>query len=255
MVDLDIALAVLQNKARRSILERLVREPHYPLQLAKQIGISQQAVMKHLKMLEDAEFVVKMKAASNKGGPPKNIYTVKQAISLRIDLGPDLFQCEQRSLPAGGPLKLSNKLSGEVVSIAEIVSGRKRIGVGEGAHHLSAISEAIDAIDKERDALIALHQQIKQRISATVDVDFDSYEQRLVIHNILEAPGSKFDFKAFAKELQLGSEATDRLMEEVRTRMTRQLAERAGGFIAAPQSIELPWWAALGINPNDKDIE
>ena len=38
MADLDEALGILQNKARRAILERLVREPHYPLQLAKQIG-------------------------------------------------------------------------------------------------------------------------------------------------------------------------------------------------------------------------
>ena len=71
MTDLDEALGILQNKARRAILERLVREPHYPLQLAKQIGISQQAVMKHLKLLENVGFVVKMKAASSKGGLQK----------------------------------------------------------------------------------------------------------------------------------------------------------------------------------------
>ena len=191
MVDLDEALGILQNKARRAIIERLVREPHYPLQLAKQIGISQQAVMKHLGMLEKVGFVVKMKVASNKGGPPKNIYSVQQAISIRIDLGPDLFQCTQRVLPAGGPLKLSNKLSGDMVKVAEVVSGRKMIGVGEGAHHLSTISDAIEKLDRERDALIALHQQIKQRVSSTVDNDFESYEQRLMIHNILESPGSK----------------------------------------------------------------
>ena len=187
MVDLDEALGILQNKARRAIIERLVREPHYPLQLAKQIGISQQAVMKHLGMLEKVGFVVKMKVASNKGGPPKNIYSVQQAISIRIDLGPDLFQCTQRILPTGGPLKLSNKLSGEMVKVAEVVSGRKMIGVGEGAHHLSTISDAIERLDRERDALIALHQQIKQRVSSTVDNDFESYEQRLMIHNILES--------------------------------------------------------------------
>jgi len=249
VTDLDLALSLLQNKARRAILERLVREPHYPLQLAEQIGVSQQAVMKHLKLLEEAGFVVKMKAASIKGGPPKNIYTVQQAISLRIDLGPDLFHCEQRNLPSGGPLKLSGRLTGDVVNIAEHVSGRKRIGVGEGAHHLSMIADRIEQLDSERDTLIALHQQVKQRISATVDSDFESYEQRLVIHNILESPSSKFDFKSFAKDLQLGAEATEKLMDEVRARMIRQLAERSGNLIAAPQAAELPWWAALGIDP------
>jgi len=251
MANLDQALAILQNKARRAILERLVREPHYPLQLSDQIGISQQAVMKHLKLLEGAGFVVKMKAASSKGGPPKNIYSVQQAISIRIDLGPDLFKCSQRTLPAGGPLKLSNSLKGEVVKVAEMVSGRKKIGVGEGAHHLSAISDAIERLDSERDALIALHQQIKQRVSTTVDTDFESYEQRLMVHNILEAPRSNFNFKEFTRELQLGAEASERLMDEVCSRVVRQLAERSGQFIAASQTIELPWWAALGIDPNE----
>ena len=246
MVDLDTALSLLQNKARRSILERLVREPHYPLQLANQIGVSQQAVMKHLKLLEQAGFVVKMKAASIKGGPPKNIYSVQQAISLRIDLGPDLFHCEQRKLPSGGPLKLSNRLQGDSISVAQQVSGRKKISVGEGAYHLAKIATDLEKLDEQRDALIALHQQVKQRISATVDTDFDSYEQRLVIHNILEAPRSEFDFKSFARELQLGAEATEKLMDEVRVRVVRQLADRSNNLIAAPQAAELPWWASLG---------
>jgi len=29
--DIDTALTLLQNKLRRQILERLVREPHYPM--------------------------------------------------------------------------------------------------------------------------------------------------------------------------------------------------------------------------------
>ena len=249
MADLDNALSLLQNKVRRSILERLVREPHYPLQLADQVGVSQQAVMKHLKLLEQAGFVVKMKAASSKGGPPRNIYSVQQAISLRIDLGPDLFHCEQRSLPTGGPLKLSKTLRGKIAHVAESVSGRKMIGVGEGMQHLSQITNEIEKLDTERDILIALHQQIKQRISATVDSDFESYEQRHVIHNMLEAPTTPFDFNALAKELQLGAVASEKLMDEVRSRVVRQLAERTGQFVAAPQAAELPWWAALGIQP------
>ena len=70
-----------------------------------------------------------------------------------------------------------------------------------------------------------------------------------MIHNILESPGSKFNFKEFARELKLGAEASEKLMDEVRVRMIRQFAERSGQFISAPQSIELPWWAALGIDP------
>ena len=52
MADIDQALYLLQNKTRRQILERLAREPHYPMQLSELIGVSQPAVVKHLKELE-----------------------------------------------------------------------------------------------------------------------------------------------------------------------------------------------------------
>ena len=54
MVELDALLSVIENPARRRILEALVREPHYPLQLSKELGMTQQAVIKHLKVLERA---------------------------------------------------------------------------------------------------------------------------------------------------------------------------------------------------------
>ena len=136
MGDLDKTLNLLQNKTRRLILERLVREPHYPMQLAELIGISQQAIKKNLRELENGGFVEKMQVASEKGGPPRTIFRVQEAFSLRIDLGPDLFKIEKRKLPSGGPLRLSSKLPSEVVPIAEQVSGRKKISVTEGVLHL-----------------------------------------------------------------------------------------------------------------------
>ena len=75
MADIDLALRLLQNKVRRQILERLVREPHYPMQLADLIGVSQQAIKKHLRELENGNFVAKLKVPSEKGGPPRTIYT------------------------------------------------------------------------------------------------------------------------------------------------------------------------------------
>ena len=97
--DIDASLALLENKVRRAILERLVREPHYPLQLSKQIGVSQQAIMKHLKLLEKSGMIDSSKVPSEIGGPPRKIYSVQKSFSLRIDLGPDLFKIEKRKLP------------------------------------------------------------------------------------------------------------------------------------------------------------
>lgn len=246
MSELETSLHLLQNKSRRAILELLVREPHYPLQLAKHLDLSQQAIMKHLRLLERAGFVVSMNVPSEKGGPPRNIYSVQESISIRIDLGPDMFRCENRRLPAGGPMRLSGKLPDDCVRVAEAVSGRKKIPFGEGMSHLNEITQSLEMLDRKRDAMIALHQQVKHRISAAVDSDFEEYEQRALIHTMMERPGELTDLKSVIKELQLETGYADDLIDRVRERVLRQLAERGGQVIAAPKGAALPWWTALG---------
>ena len=117
MVGFDEALSVLENPTRREILMLLVKEPHYPLQISELINVSQQAVVKHLKVLENADFVNSEMVASEKGGPPKKMYKVDQSFSIRLDLGPDLFRTEHRKIPSGGAMKLSNKLPIELAGI------------------------------------------------------------------------------------------------------------------------------------------
>ena len=242
MEDIDTALTLLQNKLRRQILERLVREPHYPMQLAELLGVSQQAIGKHLRELERGNFVTKMKVASEKGGPPRMIYSVQQSISLRIDLGPDLFQCEQRRLPAGGPMRLSNRLPSSTEQVVQSVSGRKKISVGEGMAHIQHLNSILEGIDAQRDAVIALHQHIRNRISAGVDSDFEHYEQRTMVHSLIETPERKLNLSDLRRELQLGQTEMATLLDEVRNRLERQLADRAGQVVAVPNNSNLRFW-------------
>ncbi len=242
MDQLERSLILLQNKTRRSILERLVREPHYPMQLAELIGVSQQAIVKHLKELERGNLVEKMKVPSEKGGPPRTIFRVCEAFSLRIDLGPDLFKIERRKLPSGGPLRLSSKLPQKAQSIAEAVSGRKKISVTEGVLHLDQLNENLEQLDRQRDALIALHQQIRGRISAAVDTDFEDYSQRTMVHALIEAPRVKPNLGLMAKELNLTENDMATVMSRVRELVERQRSDRSGEVIAVDDNPGLRWW-------------
>tara|TARA_B100001093_G_scaffold68951_1_gene59231 strand:+ start:32016 stop:32768 length:753 start_codon:yes stop_codon:yes gene_type:complete len=250
MADIDTALTLLQNKLRRNILERLVREPHYPLQLAELLGVSQQAIVKHLRELERGGFVTKLKVASEKGGPPRTIYSVQQSISLRIDLGPDLFQCEQRRLPVGGPVRLSNRLPRSTEHVVQSVSGRKKLSVGEGMAHITHLNEVLEDLDTQRDAIIALHQHIRNRVSAGVDADFEHYEQRTMVHSLIEAPERQLNIADLRRELQLGQGEMASLLDEVQLRLERQLSDRAGHIIATPNNSNLRFW--LGALPRKK---
>jgi predicted transcriptional regulator len=96
-IDLDIALSVLSNSMRRDILSLLVMETHYPLQLAKELNTSQQAVMKHLGVLEKHGLVRSVKEPSDAGGPPRNAFTATKQLSIRIDIGPNLYNAKLRT--------------------------------------------------------------------------------------------------------------------------------------------------------------
>ena len=99
-----------------------------------------------------------------------------------------MFKIERRKLPSGGPLRLSSRLPGGAQTIAEMVSGRKKISVTEGVIHLEQLNDELEQLDRQRDALIALHQQIRGRVSAAVDTDFEDYSQRTMVHALIETP-------------------------------------------------------------------
>ena len=242
MADIDQALYLLQNKTRRQILERLAREPHYPMQLSELIGVSQPAVVKHLKELEKGGMVSKNKVPSEKGGPPRTIYAVERAMSIHVDIGPDLFRCEERKLPAGGPMRLSSNLPAASVPIAESLSGRKKIAVAEGLAHMRSLANVLEELDAQRDALISLHQHVRQRVSAAVEADFDSYQERSIIQSMVEATGDRIDLTGLVQQELAGHTNVGEVITALRSRLEKQIARRSGQVIAAPLDTELRWY-------------
>lgn len=242
MTGIDNALYLLQNKVRRQILERLAREPHYPMQLAELIGVSQPAVVKHLKELEKGGMVSKNKVPSEKGGPPRTIYAVERAISIQVDIGPDLFRCEERKLPAGGPMRLSSALPAASIPVAESLSGRKKIAVAEGLAHMRTLATVLEDLDAQRDALISLHQHVRQRVSAAVEADFDSYEERSIIQTMVEATGDRIDLTSLVQQELMGHPNVGDVINTLRSRLEKQIARRSGQVIAAPLDTELRWY-------------
>jgi len=242
MTGIDNALYLLQNKVRRQILERLAREPHYPMQLAELIGVSQPAVVKHLRELEKGGMVSKNKVPSEKGGPPRTIYAVERAMSIQVDIGPDLFRCEERKLPAGGPMRLSSALPAASIPIAESLSGRKKIAVAEGLAHMRTLATVLEDLDAQRDALISLHQHVRQRVSAAVEADFDSYEERSIIQTMVEATGDRIDLTSLVQQELMGHPNVGDVINTLRSRLEKQIARRSGQVIAAPLDTELRWY-------------
>ena len=244
MVDFDEALTILENPTRRQILRRLVKEPHYPLQLSELLDVSQQAVVKHLKVLEESGFVDSERVPSEKGGPPKKMYTVNQSFSLRLDLGPDLFRAEHRSIPAGGPMRLSNRLPPELDEVVDRLGTRRKLPMVEAMGVLSELDSALERIDGHRDAVIALHQQVMKKVSPSISEQSGTYEERQLAHAMMRHPRRPRDLDAFSQGLRIQSMHAEEMMDTLRERLMRDFAANQGRLVAAREGTPLPWWLA-----------
>ena len=90
MTDIDELLSIIENPTRRRILEYLTREPSYPLQLSKELGISQQAVMKNLALMEQTGMLMSHPEVSDRG-PSRIVYEPNAQFTLVIDLHDNMF--------------------------------------------------------------------------------------------------------------------------------------------------------------------
>jgi predicted transcriptional regulator len=244
VVGFDEALSILENPTRRQILRKLVKEPHYPLQLSELLNVSQQAVVKHLKVLEESGFVDSERVPSEKGGPPKKMYKVNQSFSLRLDLGPDLFRAEHRKIPAGGPMRLSNRLPPELNGVVDRLGTRRKLPMVEAMGVLSELDSALERIDEYRDAVIALHQQVMRKVSPSISEQSESYEERQLAHAIMNQPRRPLDLDAFSQGLRIQSMDAEEMMDALRERLMRDFAASRGRLVAAREGTPLPWWLA-----------
>ena len=242
MVDFDEALSILENSIRRQILKLLVKEPHYPLQISELINVSQQAVIKHLKVLEKADFVESQMVASEKGGPPKKMYKVDQSFSIRLDLGPDLFRAEHRKMPRGGAMKLSEKLPNNLNNVIKKMGTKRKLEISEAIEALGELDAALEKIDDQRDAIIAMHQQVKKKVSSSVSNHSNSYEERQLAHAIMNQPRRPLDLDLFSHGMRIKSMDAEEMMDNLRETLLRDLSTSKGNFIAANKGTPLPWW-------------
>jgi len=244
MVDFDEALSILENGTRREILRFLVKEPHYPLQLSELLDVSQQAVVKHLKVLESAGFVDAKVEKSSKGGPPKKVYVVSQSFSIRLDLGPDLFKAEHRKITSKGVNAGMNQLQGGLRNIVEKLSNKRKLPLVDAMNMLSDLDSALEDIDLKRDTIISLHQQVMHKVSPSVNEHSDSYEERQLAHALMSHPRRPLDLDEFSRGFRIQSSHAEQMMESLREQLLKDLSITKGAFVSSNPGIPLPWWMA-----------
>ena len=141
MDDIDLLLSIVENPTRRRILESLVRKPSYPLRLSKELGISQQAVMKNLAVMESGGLVESCRVDSDMG-PMRILYSPSSEFTLVVEMHSSMF-----SAKVIGP-------SGEIGLDDEGMTAE------EASRRIDEIDRRIKELDEERAALVSERNSI-----------------------------------------------------------------------------------------------
>lgn len=147
MDDLDTLLSLVENPTRRRILESIVKEPSYPLRLSKELGVSQQAVMKNLALMENNGLVVSYKESSTMG-PDRTLYVPNTEFTLVVEMHRSMF-------------------SAKVIGPGEDWGDVPDMSSEEASRRIQEIDERLEEIDRERAALVSERNGLTRSLGET----------------------------------------------------------------------------------------
>lgn len=199
MVGLDALLSVIENPARRRILEALAREPHYPLQLSKELGMSQQAVMKHLKVLESCDLVKSYQEDSDLGGPKRNKYYPTVNFTIVVDVGTNIFHAELTTREHEPPLAAAKEAE------------EREARAGELRERMKEIDRKLVDLQRQREELIEEKESIMDEVTR-LTADLTDYQARRAMYEFISRPD--LEPWEIARHLSLRDEVVMRYIKE-----------------------------------------
>ena len=201
--EIDELFYLLENPTRRRIFQLLSVERLYPLkmhkQLSRDIDVTQQAIVKHLKILEDHGLVESQDEPSNRG-PNRRVYTVSREVSLHIDIGPSTYK-EKAETNFD-----INTISSQHQMVLDAIDESRHMGSKSRMDILSRVSEdlrkSVDDVENERRSLMALMGELNKEITITAQAAECNYPERRLLHHILHNKGYTIESAAVSLGLR-----------------------------------------------------
>ena len=153
-------LDLLCNNTRRRILESLTNEPKYFIQLSKEIGVSQQAVLKHLFLLENFGLIESFKAKSNLAAPDRKYFQLNRSVYLSIGITGNSMEIKMENIK--GPNKIRSKNNMAIESKEVSIKKDKEITdiLKNTKHKLELLAKRMQELEDEKIHLLKEKQQI-----------------------------------------------------------------------------------------------
>lgn len=197
---IEYFISALENETRREILRRLILDKSYALEMSRSIGVSQQAINKHLIFLENAKLIVPEGFISSSMGAKRKVYKPTGFSTLIIDYSRNFFDINRYDLDFGS------------VQPSPHEKDPSRL-----FDRLSEISRRLDDLMKEREVLIKEKDRIIENLSDLIDTFAGDQLTRRIMREYLESRSiekvsQKLSIPAAAVEIII-----DKFLQEIRS--------------------------------------
>ena len=199
MADMDSILSIVENPTRRRILAALVREPHYPLQLSHELGVSQQAIMKNLALMEKEGLLERYRESSNMG-PDRIFYRPSSEFSIMIDMRGNMFEVRMTS-------------SGNKEETKALPPGEDEKRLDDIRARIASIDRQLAEFEKQRQQLIRERNALINAFLGNADVGSMDYDHRALLYEMLNRPNWGAD--DISRDIGWNQAVVSRMIDEI----------------------------------------
>jgi len=181
---IDDLLAVLGNSTRRKILQHLALASYYPLQLSRELDVSQQAVTKQLRILEEMQ-IVGCTVEDSEAGPPHKSYVSQKRMTLTVDLGPNLFDTRVLAITEE---QLDKEYLDQMLDRIGVTEEDRELDFDDIQKMYSQVKDEAESLESRRITLLYLKDRILIAAKRYLDTIANNSMERGIYYYLLEHP-------------------------------------------------------------------
>ena len=185
-------LSMVENPTRRRILEVLAIAPHYALQLSRELGISQPAIVKHLDQMERIG-IVRSYQEDSRIGPKKTLYVPNSEFTLMVDMRSGMFT-----------IRLAHPSN-------DVIEEEDAQDVEDARTSIQEIDQKIRELEEMRSKLIRRRESLMSAMIGSVSDTM--YGHRSLLYELLNAPGK--DLNELTMDLSMNLEIAKEMLEDI----------------------------------------
>ena len=185
--NLDTVFQILGNNSRRKIIGLLSEEPMYFNQISKEVGIGQQAMLRHMDSLGKTGFVKSFNEKSDYGAPERKYYQLDTSFTLSISISKDNFSMTHNDMHISANIE-NPKIKDKISKMRN--STEKTVDYLHG--NLQKIEEEILLLEEKIHQLREIRQIFLQKTHDIGKDQFDKTERRVFYSLMTDNPKSLY---------------------------------------------------------------